>query len=119
MKKTLLAFLLGSTLILGACGNNNGDNASEEASDANNPQEAAEGAMGTDIDPEKIVNQKCSSCHGGDLSGGMGPALKNIGSELSEDEILSVIQNGKGSMPKNIIEGDEAEAVAEWLANKK
>ncbi|MGD6805208.1 c-type cytochrome [Rossellomorea vietnamensis] len=118
MKKTLMAFLLGSTLVLGACGDN-GDNVSEEASDANNPQEAADSALGNDIDPEKIVNQKCSSCHGGDLSGGMGPALKNIGSELSEDEILSVIQNGKGSMPKNIIEGAEAEAVAEWLANRK
>ncbi|MGD6967669.1 c-type cytochrome [Rossellomorea vietnamensis] len=118
MKKTLMAFLLGSTLVLGACGNND-DTASEEASDANNPQEAADSALGNDIDPEKIVNQKCSSCHGGDLSGGMGPALKNIGSELSADEILSVIQNGKGAMPKNIIEGDEAEAVADWLANKK
>ncbi|WP_421381418.1 cytochrome c551 [Bacillus salacetis] len=115
MKKTLLALLFGSSLVLAACG----DNASDEASDANNPQDAAESAAGTEIEPEKIVNQKCSSCHGGDLSGGMGPALKNIGSQLSEDEILSVIQNGKGAMPKNIIEGDEAEAVAEWLAEKK
>ncbi|MGM0843816.1 MAG: cytochrome c551 [Bacillota bacterium] len=115
MKKTLMVFLLGSTLILGACG----DNTSEEASEANNPQQAAESALGTDIDPEKIVNQKCSSCHGGNLEGGMAPALNNIGSQLSEDEIHSIIVNGKGAMPKNIIEGDEAEAVAEWLANRE
>jgi cytochrome c551 len=114
MKKKLLGILLGSSLVLAACGN-----ASDEASDANNPQDAAESAAGTEINAENIVNQKCSSCHGGDLSGGMGPALKNIGSELSKDDILSVIQNGPGAMPANIIEGEEAEAVAEWLAEKK
>ncbi|EDL63167.1 cytochrome c551 [Bacillus sp. SG-1] len=114
MKKKLLGILLGSSLIMGAC-----SDAPDDSSDANNPQDAAESAMGTEIEPEKIVNQKCSSCHGGDLSGGMGPALKNIGSQLSAEEILSVIQNGKGSMPKNIIKGEEAEAVADWLAEQK
>ncbi|WP_456273281.1 cytochrome c551 [Bacillus sp. AK031] len=114
MKKKLLGILLGSSLLMAACGN-----APDVSTDATNPQDAAENATSNQIDAEKIVNQKCSSCHGGDLSGGMGPALKNIGSTLSYEEILSVIQNGKGQMPKGIIDGEEAEAVAEWLANKK
>ena len=114
MKKKLLGILLGSSLLMAACGN-----AADDSSEASNPQEAADEAVTSDIDPEKIVSQKCSSCHGGDLSGGMGPALKNIGSTLSYEEILSTIQNGKGQMPKGVIDGEEAEVVAEWLSNKK
>lgn len=67
----------------------------------------------------KIFDQKCSSCHGGDLTGGMGPNLTKVGSKYSKDEILNIIKNGKGQMPANVITGDDANQVAEWLAAKK
>ena len=68
---------------------------------------------------EKIYNQKCSNCHGGDLSGGVGPNLTTIGGKLTQEEIEHVIANGQGAMPKGLIDGAEATAVAEWLAAKK
>ncbi len=84
----------------------------EQNGDANNEEvELAE--------PDEIFANKCSSCHGDDLSGGMGPDLTAVGGTLSEDEILDVIINGQGSMPPGIAVGEEAEALAKWLSEKK
>ncbi len=69
--------------------------------------------------PEEIYQNNCSMCHGADLAGGAGPALDTIGSTLSSEDILSVIQNGQGIMQPNIIVGEEAQAVADWLAEHK
>jgi cytochrome c551 len=104
LKKKLLALLMGTSLALAACGGG-GDEAG--------------GGDKAGADPEKLYNQKCSSCHGGDLEGGVGPKLSDVGSRLSQEDIESVIANGQGSMPPKLLEGDDASAVAEWLANKK
>ncbi|WP_252393400.1 cytochrome c [Hydrogenibacillus sp. N12] len=53
------------------------------------------------------------------MSGGAGPDLRQVGARLSEDEILSIIENGKGTMPGGLLKGDDAKAVAAWLAEKK
>ena len=50
---------------------------------------------------------------------GGAPALADVGSRLSEEEIHDVIINGRPGMPGNLIKGEEAEAVAKWLAEKK
>jgi|OM-RGC.v1.027694147 cytochrome c551 len=68
---------------------------------------------------EETFQQSCASCHGGDLSGGAGPALENVGSDLSEEEIRTKIEEGGGGMPANLIEGEKADNVAAWLAEKK
>ncbi|MGE6487649.1 cytochrome c551 [Paenisporosarcina sp. NPDC076898] len=113
MNKKLLAAIFGSALMLAACGGG-GD---EEATETN---EEKGGEVTETQDAEKIVQGNCTSCHGGNLEGqGNFPNLTDVGSRLSKDEILDVIQNGRGQMPPNIIEGAEAEVVAEWLANKK
>jgi|SRR5690625_1069273 len=70
-------------------------------------------------EPEEIYANKCSSCHGDDLSGGMGPDLTAVGGSMSEDEILDVIENGQGDMPPGLAVGEEAEALAEWLSEKE
>jgi cytochrome c551 len=103
LKKKLLALLMGTSLALAACGGG-GDEAGGDKAGA---------------DPEKLYNQKCSSCHGGNLEGAVGPKLSDVGSRLSQEDIEKVIANGQGSMPKGLLEGDDASAVAEWLANKK
>ncbi|PSL28362.1 cytochrome c551 [Planomicrobium soli] len=115
MKRGILALMLGSALALGACGGN-GETTTEPA-----PAPTEGGGSGSSsVDPEQVVQQNCISCHGENLEGaGNFPALNNVGSRLSQEEIRSVIDNGKGAMPADIIEGEEADAVAEWLASKK
>lgn len=50
---------------------------------------------------------------------GSTPSLADVGSRLSEEEILNVILNGRGGMPANLIQGEDAEAAAAWLAQQK
>ncbi|WP_241535817.1 c-type cytochrome [Indiicoccus explosivorum] len=79
----------------------------------------AEGEVAA-IDAEQIIQQNCTSCHGQDLEGsGNFPALNDVGSRLTEDEILTVIHEGPGAMPPEIITGEEAEAVAQYLSTLK
>lgn len=112
MKKKLLAAVFGATLLLGACG---GGDKTEETPDAT--PDTGETAS---VDVEAIVNKSCIACHGGDLEGGSGPGLNDVGARLSEAEILDIIENGQGGMPGGLIKDDaEAAAVAEWLSEKK
>lgn len=67
--------------------------------------------------PEKLYEQKCSACHGGYLEGGVGPALDTIGSYYSKEELSNIIANGQGAMPAGLLKNEEAEVVAEWLAD--
>lgn len=116
MKKSLMALLFGTTLVLGACG---GDDTAEKEPAEETPSEAPAGEEAS-VDAEQIVKQNCISCHGENLEGqGNFPALNDVGSRLSEDEIHTVILEGRGGMPAKLIEGEEAEAVAAWLSEKK
>ncbi|MFC4353601.1 cytochrome c551 [Chryseomicrobium palamuruense] len=111
MKKYLLGLSITSAFLLAACGGDNADTNTET------PADSGETAS---VEAEAVVNQKCISCHGGNLEGqGNAPALNDVGSRLSEQEILTVILEGKGGMPGGIIQGAEAEAVAAWLAEMK
>lgn len=111
MNKKLLAAIFGSVLVLGACGGDDeGD--SNAGSDNNDGSSVA-------VDAEAVVQQKCISCHGGNLEGASAPALDKIGADLSEEEIHTIIVDGKGGMPGGLIKGDDADAVAAWLAEKK
>lgn len=110
MKKKLLTLLLGTSLVMGlaACGGGGDKDTGGGGKDTATGDEAA-----------KIFDQKCSSCHGGDLKGGVGPNLTKVGSKYSKDEILDIIHNGRGGMPAGVITGDDADKVADWLAAKK
>ncbi|MFD1779944.1 cytochrome c551 [Fredinandcohnia salidurans] len=114
MKRKLFSILLGTSLVfaLAACGGGD-DNAGEApASDNNGGGEAT-------VNAEEIAQQNCASCHGQDFGGGAGPDLTKIGSKYSKDEIAGIIENGQGSMPGGIIKGEEKDAVATWLSEKK
>ncbi|MDR0269280.1 cytochrome c [Paenibacillus sp.] len=65
--------------------------------------------------------QSCISCHGDQLQGGAGPNLQKIGSQMSAEEIYTIITKGKGGMPsfKDKLKSEEIANVAEWLAEKK
>jgi len=102
MKKRIAVLFLGTSLALAACGGGSDDKGGESTQSA-----------------ETIAKQNCSTCHGGNLEGAGGPSLQKIGSKYSKDEIRGIIANGKGAMPQNVIEGEDADKVAEWLSKKK
>ncbi|MEH7095051.1 cytochrome c551 [Neobacillus vireti] len=117
MKQKLLALLLGTSLVMGlaACGGGN-DNKKDTSKDNGGGTTETSNAS----DAQKIYDQKCSSCHGGDMKGAMGPNLTKVGSKYSKAEILDILKNGKaGGMPAGLVTGDDANTMATWLAGKK
>lgn len=92
-------FRLGvvSLLFLAGCGN-------DEAANAN--------------DPEALYKKSCIGCHGEDLQGASGPAVTNMADKYSEDELYTLIMEGKGMMPGNLLSEEEAQKVTEWLLTK-
>ncbi|MGE7950093.1 cytochrome c551 [Lysinibacillus sp. NPDC093688] len=105
MKKAMLTLAIGSAIFLAACGGGKTTN---------------EGSKTTTPNGETIAMKSCITCHGGELQGqGNAPKISDVGSRLTEKEILDVIENGKGSMPAGVVKGADAEAVAKWLATKK
>ncbi|MFC7688209.1 cytochrome c551 [Ureibacillus sp. GCM10028918] len=127
MKKAMLALIFGSALFLAACGGGDDeatdtatdtateDKATDEATDTGDTAGGADAGQG-----EGLVKSTCISCHGGNLEGmGNAPSLADVGGRLSEDEIHDVIVNGQGGMPGGLLQGEEAEAAAAWLAEQK
>lgn len=106
MKKILIP-IFSATLFLAACGGE--DTKKEETSKT----------ASSDPGYELFQQKSCIGCHGKDLEGASGPALNKIGSKLSKDEIVKVIEEGKGSMPKGLAEGDDAQKIADYLSKQK
>lgn len=101
MKKWLVAILVGSALVLGACGGGSSGDGETSA-------------------VEEVYKKNCASCHGQDLDGGMGPELTAVGSKYSAEEIDAIIKDGMGDMPAQPgVSDDDREMLAEWLAEKK
>ena len=69
--------------------------------------------------PEDIYSRSCIGCHGDAYQGGMGPALTGVGDRLSKDEIIEVVTKGRGNMPGGMVKPEQADAMADWLANIK
>lgn len=99
---------------LAACGDAEDTDTTESTqSESTESSEGTDSAATTDVSAgEKVANASCVGCHGGDLTGSMGPDLTNI--TLSKDEIIDVLVSGKGSMPPGTADGEE-EAVAEYI----
>lgn len=123
-----LAAMLGclALLFMVACGNQSSDTGStdsgsqqateEPADSGNESQDGASENVAYDEEKAKAAYQSCVGCHGENLEGSVGPALKGTG--LSADEILEVIENGKGQMPGGLVTGEDAKNLAAWLADQ-
>ncbi|WNS75067.1 cytochrome c [Bacillus sp. DTU_2020_1000418_1_SI_GHA_SEK_038] len=116
MKKKLLALLMGTSLVLAACGGGDDNAADEKDTGTTNGGETTTAGAG---DAQKLYDQKCSSCHGANLEGTVGPKLSDAGAHFTKEEIEGIIANGQGAMPAGLLKGDEAAQVSEWLAAKK
>ncbi|WP_019123282.1 cytochrome c551 [Brevibacillus massiliensis] len=132
MKRFSFILLAGAmVLVLGACGKSAQPAPQQPATPpAEQPAKGGEtttpttepGATAGEFDAAKaeaVYKQNCSSCHGVDLKGAVGPDLTKIGDQLSKDDILGVINNGKGIMPKGLVSGADADNLAAWLASHK
>ncbi|ADC50799.1 cytochrome c551 [Alkalihalophilus pseudofirmus OF4] len=64
---------------------------------------------------EELVQTSCIGCHGGDLSGGAGPALTSLEGQYTQEEITDIVVNGIGSMPSVNDNEVEADAIAQYL----
>ncbi|HEX5564315.1 MAG TPA: cytochrome c [Sporosarcina sp.] len=82
-------------------------------------EETTDGAASEDFDPEAFAQGKCIGCHGGDLTGGMGPSLHGLA--LSQDEIHDIIKNGKDGMPPfgSQISDEQIDQLSEYILSLK
>ncbi len=48
---------------------------------------------------EAIYKNSCLGCHGTDMQGNMGPALNQVGSHMTKEEVYKRILNGGNGMP--------------------
>ncbi|MGI9020927.1 MAG: c-type cytochrome [Solirubrobacterales bacterium] len=108
----IIATALAAALALGACGSEGIDVASDDP--------LREGAV--------LFAERCGGCHTLSAAGATGSAnraLRNQGPNLderieSEEDVLYAIRNGGFSgaiMPQNIVVGDDADLVAEFVAS--
>jgi cytochrome c551 len=105
LQKKLMALLIGTSFVLAACGGAGEDQSTGET---------------TSVDEaSQLYKNSCSQCHGGKLEGGFGPALNASGENLSQEEIITIIEEGKGRMPANLLQSEEAALVAEWIVEQK
>ncbi|MGP4077707.1 cytochrome c551 [Halobacillus sp. K22] len=136
MKKLLFSLFFAMLLVLGACGGgdegSSEDNTSEEQTDESSQEDSGEsaedsGGEGSEsgsgdgtVDTaaaEEVYQNSCASCHGGELGGGFGPALTEVGAKYDAAKIVDIIKNGKGQMPaQNQVSDEDAQSVADWLA---
>jgi len=72
---------------------------------------------------ESIFLVQCAPCHGETGDGLSGKAHDFMTGRLSKDQVLAVIKNGSnqlgyqmGAMPAGMASGDDAEAIATWIA---
>lgn len=86
----------------------------EEAAEEGGAAEGGETAAGAD--GEALVST-CIGCHGGDLTGGMGPSLVDKDAE----HIVDVLTNGIPGTPMTpgLKTPDEAKAIAEYITSLK
>ncbi len=63
---------------------------------------------------EVLFADNCAGCHGADATGGVGPALKD--NDITPDQVAAKIVNGGGSMPANVVEGQDVFDVVAYVA---
>lgn len=104
-KSCLLAMMF--IFLLSACSQGNNDRLM--ASSSATPEDAKAVAL---------YKKQCISCHGVDLSGKVGPSLQEIGTRLTEQQLMDIVHDGRRGMPsfKKIINAEEIKVLAQWLA---
>jgi mono/diheme cytochrome c family protein len=73
------------------------------------------GSSGGGPDGAALFSATCGTCHGSDGHGGSGPDIVGEATSWDDAGLLGVIQNGKGDMPPQPLDNEEAQAVIDWM----
>ncbi|MBW5470962.1 c-type cytochrome [Brevibacillus formosus] len=106
--KAIKYLLIGSLfLVATACSNA----ATEEQTEAADTEKSV----------MKLYKNNCMSCHGNDLSGRVGPGLQQVGSKMTEENLVEIITVGANGMPgyEKVLSAEEIGQLAKWLSEKK
>ena len=119
---TLMATALALVFAAG-CGGEEPATTSEPAAEQTPAAEEETPAAGeTETDTATVAGQEnfvnsCGGCHvlaDAGTNGQVGPNLDQLAPDV--DTVLTAIQAGPGQMPENLLEGQEAREVAEYVA---
>lgn len=100
--KTFILFLCVSITLFTGCG----------------PKKQENSTSFSKVTKEKeLYLNHCANCHGGNLEGSFGPPLDKLNKKYTNNQILRIIQQGKGNMPaQDYISQKEQEDLAKWLS---
>jgi cytochrome c551 len=93
------------------------DGDTTEGDDAGDADDGTTTAVKLDPAARDLFSKTCGGCHtlaDAKTSGSVGPNLDEL--ELTSDEVAEQIENGGGAMPPGLLEGDDATAVADYVA---
>lgn len=93
---------------------------------AKKPAAAAALVAKEDAGYELYQKASCIACHGADIKGGpAGPTLRGVGDKLSKEDILAIMNDGRGNMPSqkdalaSKFKPEEIDQIADWLSKQK
>lgn len=110
-----LLTLLAAALLLAGCGGS--DDSSSDDSGGGSKDSGGETTGGGDGEAKSVFTDACGGCHtlaDAGTSGAVGPNLDEA--KPDADRVKEMIDNGGGAMPAGLLEGEERDAVAEYVA---
>jgi mono/diheme cytochrome c family protein len=116
-----VAAVAGSLALAAGCGGDDDDSGgSGQTGDGGAPTTETtdtSGAGGGGTAAADTFSTTCGGCHtlaAADTNGTVGPNLDNLAPD--RDRVLSAIESGPGAMPENLLSGQQATDVAEYVA---
>lgn len=110
-----LLMILAAALLAAGCGG--GDSGSGDAGSGGDSGAESSGGGG-DVDAKSLFTSTCGGCHtlsDAGTSGSVGPNLDDVAPDA--ETVRTTIDEGQGAMPADLLEGEEADAVAEYVAD--
>jgi mono/diheme cytochrome c family protein len=114
---TLLATVLALAFAAGCGGDDAATTEEPAAEQTQTPTATAEEAGGDATAGRETFVNTCGGCHtlaDAESNGQVGPNLDQVAPD--RDTVLTAIETGPGQMPENLLEGEEARAVADYVA---
>ncbi|MGI8632410.1 MAG: c-type cytochrome [Solirubrobacterales bacterium] len=90
--------------------------------DASQEERTSQPTVVADSRAKALFTERCATCHAlsaADATGNIGPNLDNLSPEPTVQRVLGAIRiggEGSGRMPANLVRGDDADRVAEFVS---